>query len=100
MSKINYRWIMYLHHPQGGFDLQRVASHAEARSALVTFCAENNVYHDELSPGQYGASATLYPYSEEAWEEAEEYRTVGNPFDYPSYIVTRGPRGGTRVESA
>jgi hypothetical protein len=42
-------------------------------------------------------SATLYAYSDEAWAEAEDFRRVGCPFDYPDRLLELGPRGGVKV---
>jgi hypothetical protein len=90
MSK--YQWIMYLH--QNGFgagmpgDLHRVRSLEDARSAFETFCRE--VYSDDCT-------ASLYAYSDETWESAEEFRNVGCPFDYPDRLIERGPRGSVKV---
>jgi hypothetical protein len=46
-------------------------------------------------------SGSLYcGMSEEDWQDALEYETVGNPFDYPSYILELGPRGGVKLTPA
>jgi hypothetical protein len=46
-------------------------------------------------------SGSLYcGMSEEDWEEAKEYENIGNPFDYPSYILELGPRGGVKLTPA
>lgn len=43
-------------------------------------------------------SGPVYGWSEEAWESAVEFAGVGCPFDYPWFIVERGPRGGIKIE--
>jgi hypothetical protein len=90
----NYRWIMYVQQNIPGnvsFDLVRVQSLDAARVAFGDFCRA--VYSDECS-------ATLYPYSDEDWAEAESFRDTGCPFDYPSRIIERGPMGGIKVVNA
>lgn len=87
-----YRWIVYLHQPMGGFDVQRVASLDEAKSLLRQYSEETFVYEQ--------ASASLYPYSKEDWAEAKEYEEIGCPFDYPSKVMEFGPKGGIKVENA
>ena len=100
MDMRKYRWIMYLHDPMGGFDVVRVHSHEEAKGELIGYGRDTGFHQDLQVSGQYGCSGALYPYSEEAWESAEEYREIGNPFDYPSYLVENGPRGGVNVTRA
>lgn len=97
---MKYRWIMYLHNPVGGFDVQRVESLASARSALVEY-GRNTGFHQDLTvQGSYGPTGTLYPYSDADWSEAEEFRSAGCPFGYPSKLVKSGPRGGVRITDA
>lgn len=95
-----FRWIMYLHQPMGGFDVIRIRSLKASKAALVEYGRNTGYYQDLQVSGEYGCTGSLYPYTEEAWEEAEEYRETGCPFDYPSYAVRNGPRGGVRVVSA
>lgn len=96
-----YRWIIALSVPGGhGYDVQRVTSFEDAKRALIEY-GRNTGFHQDLTVyGTYGPTASLYPYSEEDWAEAEEYREIGNPFDYPSYLVESGPRGGVKVTPA
>lgn len=85
----NYRWIVYYYTPmpgETGFTLRRVTSLKAAREGLVEF-EQNSGFYD-------GCSGSLYPYTEENWADAEEFATVGCPFDYPSLLVEHGPRGG------
>lgn len=93
MSK--YRWIMYLHTPMPGdisVTLRRVASLRSALLELVNF---------ELASGFIGrCSASLYAYSDQDWADAEEYATVGCPFDYPDKVIERGPKGGMTIVNA
>ncbi|MGN7135779.1 hypothetical protein [Streptomyces pseudogriseolus] len=89
-----YRWIVYLHQPGPGamsFDVVRVENLGEAVAALEAY--EREVYAD-------GCTASLYPYSETDWVAAEDYRDTGCPFDYPSKVIERGPRGGMRIVNA
>lgn len=96
-----YRWIMYLHAPGGlGFDVQRVTSFEDAKAALIQYGKDTGFYQDLTVYGDYGPTGALYPYTAENWEDAEEYRHTGCPFDYPSYLVQSGPRGGVRVTPA
>lgn len=86
-----YRWIVYVQQNIPGdlsFTLSRVSSLEAAREAIAEF--SRDVGYDDCS-------ATLYPYSEDTWREAQEFEDVGCPFDYPDRIIERGPRGGWRV---
>lgn len=90
-----FKYIMYLHTSMPGdvsVTLRRVKSLQEAKDELREF-ERNSGFHDECT-------ASLYAYSEEDWAEAEEYATIGNPFDYPWKVIERGPRGGMRVVNA
>lgn len=92
-----FRWIMYLHDPLGGFDVIRIRSLQEAKIQLEAY-GENTGFHQDLQTnGEFGCSGSLYPYTEEAWESAEEFRSSGCPFGYPSWLVKNGPRGGVRL---
>lgn len=92
MNVTTYRWIMYMYQPLGGFDVTRVASLEQARTELWRYGRATYTYEE--------ATASLYPYTEEAWAEAESFRDTGNPFDYPSKVIERGPKGGMRVINA
>lgn len=95
----DYRWIIYLHNPVGGFGVDRVTSLESAKGALVDYCEGTGFYADlQATTGEYGCTADLYPYDAESWADAEDFRNTGCPFDYPTYQVKRGPRGGVRVE--
>lgn len=88
-----YRWIMYTSQNFPGnisFDLSRHTSLDDAKSAFADYCKA--VYNDD-------SHATLYPYSDEDWSSAEDFRDTGCPFDYPSRIIERGPLGGIRVQN-
>lgn len=95
-----YRWIMYLHSPLNGFDVQRVTSLDEAKSALIEYGKVTGFHQNLTVNGDYGPAGSLYPYSVEDWAEAEDFREVGNPFDYPCKLVQSGPRGGVRITDA
>jgi hypothetical protein len=93
-NTITYRWIMYVSQNIPGnisFDLMRAASLEDAREQYRAYCEA--VFSDDCS-------MTLYPYSEEDWAEAEDFRDTGCPFDYPSKVIERGPKGGLRVINA
>lgn len=92
-----WRWIMYLYNPLGGFELVRVHNFTEAREELRSYGENTGFYQDLQTNGEYGCSASLYPYSPEDWMEAERLRHEGCPFDYPSHLVRNGPRGGVSV---
>lgn len=94
-----YRWIIYMHNPLGGFDVDRVTSLDAAKSALVEYCKNTGFHADLQVTGEYGCTATLYAYDPARWLTALNFRDAGCPFDYPDRLVKRGPRGGTRVES-
>lgn len=94
-----FRWIIYLHHPLGSFDVQRVTSLEAAKDALRDYDRNTGVNQAlQAGSGEYGCSGSLYPYTEKAWEEAEEFGTSGCPFGYPSWLVKNGPRGGVYLE--
>jgi hypothetical protein len=94
---MRYRWIMYLHNPVGGFEVMRVTSLLAAKLELIAYGRATGFYQDLQVGGQYGCTGSLYPYTDEDWAEAEEYAEIGCPFDYPSYLVENGPRGGVKV---
>lgn len=87
-----FRWISYTmaHIPgEQSFRLERHTNLVEARTAFLKFCRDS---------GYDNSSMTLYAYSDEAWEQAEDFRDVGCPFDYPNKRIIRGPRDGVRLE--
>ncbi|MEN8656388.1 hypothetical protein ABCR94_38895 [Streptomyces sp. 21So2-11] len=89
----DYRWISYMSQNIPGntsFTLGRHASLGAARNAYAEFC--NAVGTDECS-------MTLYPFSEQNWKDAEEFKEAGC-VGYPSRIIERGPLGGVRVVEA
>lgn len=98
MSK-HYRWIMYLQQPMpsGSFALDRVQSFREARKRLVEYGRETGFHQDLTVYGSYGPTATLYPYDRQSWKDAKEFEDVGNPFDYPSYLVESQEDGSVKV---
>lgn len=88
-----YRWIMYVSQNipcNVSFDLHRVRSLAEAREKFTQFC--DAVMSDNCT-------GTLYWYTDDAWSEAEDFRDIGCPFDYPDRIIERGPRNGVLVQN-
>lgn len=94
MSNV-YRWILYVWQAVpggGGDDPQRVESLSEARDTADQFGMDMG--------GITNVCGTLYPYSEEDWASAEEFRGIGCPFDYPTKVIEMGPRGGVRITNA
>ena len=89
-----FRWIVYLHHrvPFGSFELDRAVSLADAQRLLREFDSNGGYDHE--------SDASLYPYSEENWEDAKQFEDVGCPFNYPAYILEWGNRGAIRIERA
>jgi hypothetical protein len=75
---------------------ERYASLRETTGAFRKFARDTG--HDYYDPC-YAARALLYACgSEEEWAEAQKFAGVGCPFDYPSYILSIGTRGGIRRE--
>lgn len=97
---MTFRWIMYLHDPLGSFDVERVENLEDAKVALIEYGRATGFYQDLQTNGNYGCTGSLYPYSEEDWDEALRFKDVGCPFDYPSKLVENGPRGGVRITNA
>ncbi len=91
---VKYRWIMYAHQPYG----MQFGSFELTRHASLKDCADRMRYNESATSGDW--SASLYAYSDKSWAEAEEYREIGCPFDYPAKLIERGPRGGMRVTNA
>jgi hypothetical protein len=85
------KYIVYLHHPMGGFELATAYSIDDAKALLLRYAQDTYTNNP---------TASLYPYSEEDWEGAVEYENIGCPFDYPQYLLEIGPRGGVKVEKA
>jgi hypothetical protein len=88
------RWIMYMWQAIPGGDSAdpiRIDSLDTARDKFEQFGMDMNA--EDIV-------AALYAYSDDAWESAEEFRGIGNPFDYPDKIMERGPRGGILVRNA
>lgn len=86
------RWIMYASQDMPGNTSARVTCHES-----LEWCKESL---EQFSRAIHAndVSATLYPYSDDDWQEARNFEDVGCPFDYPSRIIERGPRGGLRIE--
>lgn len=93
-----YRWIVYLHQPFGYFiEPERVENLADAVALWRRF---KNDVGDPVEHSGEGCSAFLYPYDSQSWQDAMEFADTGNPFDYPSKVIERGPRGGARLTNA
>lgn len=78
------------------FQVSRYPSIAKLTEGFRSFASA--VGRDYFDP--YGtANATVYAADDEqAWAEAERFADIGCPFDYPSFILSIGPRGGTKRE--
>lgn len=88
------RWIMYTHQdgpPQTSFDLTVHASLKYAKAYYESYC---RVVHSNE------CSSRLYPFTDEDWADALDFKDIGCPFDYPSKIIERGPKGGIKVTNA
>lgn len=96
----DYRWIMYLYNPMGGFEVIRIKNLEQAKLELIIYGRSTGFYQDLQVGGQYGCSGTLYAYTKENWQDALEYEEVGCPLGYPSKLVENGPRGGVRITNA
>ena len=73
----------------------RHASMAAAVTAFREFASQTQRdYYDEKGT----ANASLYQFSNDEadahWQEAERFAGIGIPFDYPSYVLGIGKRGG------
>lgn len=92
------RWIGYTSQSIPGnpsFELGFYTSLDEAKEALLDFC--KGVYSDECSMTLYG-TPSVWKERKEMIESAKDFKGVGCPFDYPDRIITRGPRGGIKIE--
>lgn len=94
------RWISYTMQNIPGNTMSDMNIHyniSDALEAFTDYCRA--VGSDECSMSLYGL-----PDDEaarvEMIEQAEDFEPYGCPFDYPSKIVERGPRGGVRVVNA
>ncbi len=88
------RWIAYTQQNIPGstsFDLSVHNSLREAEEWHRDFC--RNVGTDDVS-------MALYPYTDENYDTAMDFADAGCPFDYPSKIIERGPRGGLQFVNA
>lgn len=87
------RWIVYLYvnSPAGSWDVVQAKNLREAVSALETWSEQM---------GTDDVSASLYPFTPDDWQSAMNFRDTGCPFDYPTKVIERGPRGGFSVKNA
>lgn len=90
-----HRWIVYYQYSIPGnqsFELRRCESRAEVNEWFIEFDGD----------GQDAATAHVYAYGDGdgSWELAREFERIGCPFDYPDYVLERGPRGGIRWQHA
>lgn len=87
-----FRWISYTSANIPGeqsFRLGRHTSMADARAAYLKFCRDSGYDNSDMR---------LYGYSSDAWDSAKSFEDVGCPFDYPTKMITRGPRNGIKIE--
>jgi hypothetical protein len=75
---------------------ERYPSLREATGAFRKFARDSGRdYYDPKGT----ARALLYPCDSEAeWTEAQKFAGIGCPFDYPSYVLSIGARGGIQRE--
>lgn len=86
------RYIAYFNQPMfPGSDPEEFASLEDLREGFRDYC---------LGVGIDECSGSVYGWSVEAWNSANEYAGVGVPFDYPWYLIERGPRGGVMITNA
>lgn len=91
MAKYKARWIVYLESPiPGNFDIVHANSIELAKKYLAAWGKDTGLGEQ--------VSGTLYPYTAEDWAEAMEFANSGCPFDYPTYTMEYGPKGGIRME--
>lgn len=82
------RYIAYMHVPFGH------------TGELMGFNSVRAV-RDYFADSDYdNASVYACLFDVDMWRSALEYRETGCPFDYPTYVMDRGPRGGVVVERA
>lgn len=68
---------------------------ADVREAYIDYC--HAVGTDDVSMSVYFVAKD----EEEAMLSiAKEFEDIGCPFDYPSKVVERGPRGGVKIVNA
>jgi len=72
------------------FELYRFRNESEALGQLRAL--------EDATGDQW--SMSLYGYTTEDWWEALDFRSIGNPLDYPWKVSVRGPRGGLKFEAA
>lgn len=81
------KWILYSGQDFGGEEITKHDSLAE--------CRERVKYNNSCTSSYW--NGRVYPYTEENWEDAMDFKDSGCPFDYPSYLVETGVRGGVSV---
>jgi hypothetical protein len=83
---------------EGASDPKRFTSIQAVKDGFMEFARA--VGRDYFDP--YGtANASVYwADSEDAWNEAERFAGIGIPFDYPSFLLSIGIRGGVKYEVA
>ncbi len=92
------RWIAYTSQNIPGnqsFELGFHSSLVNMRNAYLEYC--DAVGTDDVSMSVYYVPADE---RDAMISVAKEFDGIGCPFDYPSKIVERGPRGGTRFVNA
>lgn len=92
------RWIGYASQNIPGnqsFDLGFFPSLQTASDAYLAYC--EGVGTDDVTMTLYAVPADGLS-AAEMIESAREFQDVGCPFDYPSKVIERGPRGGIKIE--
>jgi hypothetical protein len=87
------RWIVYAQQIMPGNQSFRVTCHES-----LEWCKESfRRFSDAI--GTDDVSASLYAYSDEAWQAAREFEGIGCPLDYPDRQIDRGPRGALVISN-
>lgn len=89
-----YRWIAYVWQAVPGGDTSEPARF-NSLEAVKTYAEQ---YSMDMNADDI--VGMLYPYTEENWELALAFQSIGNPFDYPTKVIERGKRGAFRLVNA
>lgn len=82
------KWILY---SAQDFGTEEITVHSSLKE-----CEERIRYNNSCTIDCW--NGRIYPYTEENWEDAMDFKDAGCPFDYPSYLVETGVRGGVSVK--
>lgn len=82
------KWILYSGQYHGS---EEITVHSSLKE-----CEERIRYNNKATTDYW--NGRVYPYTSENWEDAMDFKDAGCPFDYPSYLVETGVRGGVSVK--